>query len=123
VMPKESVSYVVTATGPGGTVSAKVDVVVEPRRPSLHRSGAVMWTGQVNKNEEIIINRDGDGTVANIGDVHGSLPGAPCIIDLSDRDIAAIVEPPRKENGFNRIVLRSNKQGRVSLTITWKALN
>ena len=30
VTPTASVSYVVTATGPGGTASAKVDIVVEP---------------------------------------------------------------------------------------------
>jgi hypothetical protein len=32
VTPTVSVSYVVTATGPGGTASAKVDIVVEPDR-------------------------------------------------------------------------------------------
>jgi hypothetical protein len=30
VTPTGSISYVVTATGPGGTASAKVDIVVEP---------------------------------------------------------------------------------------------
>jgi hypothetical protein len=129
ISPTKSVTLVATATGPGGKASAKVHITVEPRRPSLKGaggygsekrsgSGTIVWTGQVNKDEPIII----EGSTANIGIVQGSLPGVPCRIQVSDPGVA-VVEGPGPSNGFRRVVLRYNRRGSFSLKINWEVLN
>jgi hypothetical protein len=125
----KSVTLVATATGPGGKASAKIDIRVEPRRPSLKGaggnpsekrsgSGTIVWTGQVEKDEHIVI----EGATANIGIVQGSLPGVPCRIQISDPSVA-VVEAPRPSNGFRRVVLRWNRGGSFSVKINWEVLN
>jgi hypothetical protein len=129
ISPTKSVTLIATATGPGGKASAKIDITVEPRRPSLKGaggnpsekrpgSGTIVWTGQVEKDEHIVI----DGATANIGIVQGSLPGVPCRIQISDPSVA-VVEAPGPSNGFRRVVLRWNRRGSFSVKINWEVLN
>ena len=129
VTPTQSVTLHATATGPGGKATARVDITVQPRPPSLkgpggnpsekRRSGTIIWTGQVGKNEVITI----DGGSATIGVVQGTpLPGVPCRIQLSDSSVA-VVEPPGSGNSYRKIVLRFNRSGNFSVRINWEALN
>jgi hypothetical protein len=108
---------------------ARVEVAVQPRPPSLkgpggntaekRRSGTIIWTGQVGKNEVITI----DGGSATIGVVQGApLPGVPCLIEVNDSSVA-VAESPSSGNGYRKIVLRSNRAGNFSVRINWKALN
>jgi tRNA A-37 threonylcarbamoyl transferase component Bud32 len=126
----KSVTLIATATGPGGKASEKVDITVEPRRPSLKGTGGtssekrpgtgtIVWTGKVDRDEQIVI----EGASANIGIVQGSLPGVPCRIQISDDGAVAVVEGPGPGNGFKRVVLRSKKRGSFSVKINWEVLN
>ncbi len=80
-------------------------------------TGAITWSGQLEKNGSVTI----DGHDASSGSLNGDLPGVPVMIDIDNKEIA-VAEAPGPENGWKRLVLRSKKQKSLVVTIKWTVI-
>jgi hypothetical protein len=85
--------------------------------PPVPPRGTLQWSGDVNKDQTVII----EGGAASFGALTGRLPQVPCIVSVQSPDVS-IAEAPGPSNAFDRIVLRFRKKGRISVTITWETL-
>jgi hypothetical protein len=90
-----------------------------PRAAAPLRTGAVIWTGRLSKNEVLSIN----GNRASVGALTGAIPGQPVRIraypaELTSDGInvyassqkypAGHTEPPAERNGWNKTLYRSD---------------
>lgn len=89
----------------------------EPRGYSGPSQGTILWTGEVQKNETVVI----EGDSATTGVVQGKLPGVACMIRVSHPD-AAIAESPSPSNGYQKLALRFAKKGKFTVAISWQVL-
>jgi hypothetical protein len=80
-------------------------------------AGVVVWSGEADKNQDLVI----EGSTANRGTLQGNLPGVPCIVHITDPN-AAIAEAPSPSNAFRKMVVRFNRKGKFTLRIQWEVL-
>ncbi len=79
--------------------------------------GTLVWTGEVVKGDQVVIENES----ANRGTVTGALPGVPCTISLNSSNVA-VSEAPGPRNRYRRLGLRFNQKGRVSVVVTWEVI-
>jgi hypothetical protein len=81
------------------------------------REGVIIWSGEVDKGETVFI----EGSSTSNGQVRGSLPGVPCLLELSAPNVA-VTEAPGPRNGYQRVGLRFAKKGRFSVSLKWRVV-
>lgn len=79
--------------------------------------GTLVWTGDVVKGDQVVIQNES----ANRGTVQGALPGVPCTISLNSPNVA-VSEAPGPRNRYRRLGLRFNQKGRISVVVTWEVI-
>jgi hypothetical protein len=113
IHPFANAHYTMQTTGSGGSSSR--DVFISVSRLSGPSRGQIVWTGQVHGTQLVSIERDH----ADAGQVVGSLPGEPCILQLvSDKNVS-IASAPGPRNNYERIVLRVKGNGPMRVAIEW----
>jgi uncharacterized protein YukE len=84
-------------------------------RYSGPKSGVLVWSGQMNKDESIAI----EGAGATKGSPHGDfLSGVPVKIEIQPQSIV-VAEHPSAFNGYKRIVIRSKVRRNTVVLIRW----
>jgi hypothetical protein len=89
-----------------------------PKPAPVAQRGVIQWSGEVKKNQTIVIERG----AASAGIVNGRLPRVPCTIVVQPSDVS-IAEAPAPSNGYDRIVLRFPRKERIVVTINWELLH
>jgi hypothetical protein len=112
VRPTRSTRYVLTAEGPGGTLTREVNISVGAAPPP---AGQLIWTGEVHGLQMITIDKDR----ADVGELEGSLPGVLCLIQPVDDKHVSVASPPGPRNNYLRLVIRVNGNGRMRVVIKW----
>ena len=110
------------ARPPRQTASASPPPRLQPRPPAPapqpKGEGIIYWTGQLKKNQTIVI----DGTEATVGFADGDLlPGKAVDVHIPSPAVA-LAERPTPRNGWKRVAfrcLRSTKRP-VTLNIQWR---
>jgi len=113
IHPVSNAHYTIQATGHGGSSSRDVFVSVS-RIPGPSR-GQLVWTGQVHGTQLVSIDRDH----ADVGQLEGSLPGEPCILQLATDKNVSIASAPGPRNNYERVVLRVKGNGPMRVTLVW----
>lgn len=113
VKPLGTVRYNLVAQGPGGASGRTV--VIQVAGNAGPSSGDLRWSGMVNGNQLVTIDRDH----ADIGSLTGSLPGVPCILQPADERRVSIASAPGPGNNFDRLVLRITGHGMTNVSIHW----
>ena len=116
-LPAQPVRAPVTQAAPPQPAPAQPAKPVPAARYTGPTSGALTWSGQMDKGATITL----DGSTASQGTLNGSLPGVPVLIDVAPADIG-IAESPSPSNGWKRLVLRSQKSRNIVVTIHWRTL-
>jgi hypothetical protein len=89
----------------------------QPTRYEGPSRGTLIWSGDVVKGDQIVIENES----ANRGTLTGALPGVPCTISLNSPNVA-VSEAPGPRNRYRRVGLRFNQKGRLSVVITWEVI-
>ncbi len=89
-----------------------------PKPTPVVQRGVVQWSGEVKKNQLVVI----EGNTASVGTVDGRLPRSPCTIVVQPSDVS-VAEAPAPSNGYDRIILRFPKKDRFVVTINWELLH
>ncbi len=99
-------------------VAAPNPAPVAPRPYSGPSSGTIIWQGEVHGMQLIDIN----GDRAEQGAVTGELPGVPCMVQPADPKHVSVAIAPGVSNAWNRIVVRVQGKGRVTVRLNWSIL-
>jgi hypothetical protein len=132
VSPASSVTYTISARGPGGNTERSVTLeVMQPAAapPPINchaadytgvHSGSLRWNGSVLPPDGELVFGGSDGNLAG-GKLGGqSLPG--CEVSVTPRTPGIqIVEPPARADGFRRLKIRNiSKSPMSSIEIRWQ---
>lgn len=107
---------------------AKAVVAPAPQRAVSPASGRIIWTGHLQKNQEIAIN----GKSCSTGFLEGELPGKPVKFSISPGDLSndgivlytansqyanSVIESPGAENGWNKTTYTWNPKYANDVTV------
>lgn len=113
VRPLSSTEYTLTARGKGGVSGRQVAISV--RRATGPSNGRLVWTGEVHGTQLVTIHRN----QADVGQLEGSLPGVPCLIQPVNEKNVSIASTPGPSNDYSRLVLRLKGSGPMRVEVQW----
>lgn len=99
------------------TVPSEPNVTRPPAR-AFPKEGTLVWSGHVEKDEQIRISRAGASSGTLAGD---RFPGPPIQISLNSK-VFSVVTTPSPLNQFSEVVVQSATKGNIVLTIHWTVL-
>ncbi len=111
--PIRTIRYSLIAQGPGGSSERDETIIVV--RPPGPTSGQIIWTGEVHGYQLVTIDRDH----ADVGQLQGTLPGLPCIVQPTDEKKVSIASSPGPRNNYTRMILRVKGHGRIKVVLNW----
>ncbi len=112
VRPSGTVTYTLTAEGPGGVSTQDATVSVSaPSQPA----GELVWSGMVSGVQLVTI----DKNHADVGKLEGSLPGTACIVQPLDERHVSVASSPGPRNNYERLVLRVTGKGLMRVVVKW----
>ena len=113
--PLANTTYLLRATGPGGTAERKVTVSVSA--PAGPLSGKLVWTGVIHGTEFVTIEKNRSDKGYLQGD---PLPGLPCLVELQhDGHKVSFVSTPQEQNNYDSLILRITANGPLQVSINW----
>lgn len=78
-------------------------------------SGTLVWKGEIHGTELVDIVKGS----ASTGEVEGTLPGVPCLVQPADPKHVSVAVAPGPSNGWNRLVLRIKGKGQTLVKLSW----
>ena len=100
----------------------------QPAPTATPASGRLIWTGRLQKNQEIAIN----GKTCSTGSLYGELPGKPVKFSISPGDLSidgmmlytsnsqyanSVIESPGAQNGWNKTIYTWNPKYANDVTV------
>lgn len=116
MIPSEQSARVTATSAADPTQSASVIIGLE--RSTSMKSGSLVWTGSLMKNESVTL----DGASASVGTLQGGLPGIPVRISIDNEREFMILEPPGPRNNWIKLTVRSKRGRGNTFRVTWVVL-
>ena len=114
--PGETTVYKLTASGGGQEKEATARIVVNARPRPSETSGTLLWKGDLQAFNVLII----DSALVTKGTLRGALPGLPVTISVAP-DVK-VMEAPSQQNNWRRLVLQNNAHKRDEVKVAWQLI-